>query len=806
MMRHFKVLFFTVVLILSMSKTLAAESPVLTGAASTGKVIQYKPNAQTMTYAFIFDGPNEKNEVLLKQFQKEIIKSTAPEYKAGFPRELVFTGNWTEQSVKNITNKALNSNAIVVVSLGYLSTKYLNEMPNKNKFVLTIDQYGLRDIGEGFFNPIQQSASGIEIFHKLFEFKKAAILMNEGFYKTRNDWDKVVKTKLPGINAVVVPVNGNMDKILADIKGCDAVVFTPLFNVNVDKRKDLIQKINERKIPTFSTLGREDVDLGVLFGAGAYDLDRKVAEALSFNIHDALKGKVNKHAPVQFYEDEILYVNKDTAEQIGHTIHLRVLNTAEVISHKPPVVYNLSSVFGMLANQNLDIERKKLLVKAARRSSTAALLKYLPSFGVTLGYQQYNHDYGKSVALSVPEKTGLFTMGLEQVIYSPALVTNILIKKKAVEFTKAEQFMTEQNLGIETALLYVDTLILENIIKVQKEYVKESRENLAIARVREKKGDCGNEEALRWAAQLSINEQHLLDMEAELKNLKISINKLLFKEQTEEYELAELKSTDPAFYTSEIHVIDYVITEPALEQFTKMLVEEAYSVAPELEKLKAAIKMKDYEMSMYYQKFILPDAKLLLEYTSLMNRSFGADQTVLPFGALSGGRIPNTPIARPEATNLRFGVFAQWKPIEGGSKIAEIARIKAEREELYRYEDEIKTELESHIRETVNKALAAYFSIRKNYKAMSASQENYYRVKDLYLKNNAPIAQLIDAQRLYLDSKANAINSQYVFFKELLWVQRGICAVDWTKASPEAKAFIQRIKDNLEKKSDINYL
>ena len=609
--------------------------------------------------------------------------------------------------------------------------------------------------------------------------------------------------KFPGMNFTVIPVNGSIDKVLSSINGCDAVVITPLFNLSTEKRRELIGQLNAKKIPTYSTLGKEDVELGVLLGAGAYDLDRKVAEAVSFNIKGVLYEGKGKATPVQFYEDEILYINKDTADLIGYEPHLRIMSTCQVISNKQPVVYNLASVFGQLANNNLDIERKRLLVKAARRSSTAALLRYLPSFGVTLGYQSYDHGYGKSVAMSVPEKTGIFAMGVEQIIYSPALVTNILIKKRMVDFSKAEQFMTEQNMGIDVGLLYLDTLMLQNAIKNQEDYVKESRENLAIARVRERKGLCGREEALRWAAQLNVNEQHLLDMNAEYKNIKITINKLLFKDQTEAFELAELKATDPAFYTSEIHVIDYVSTPTSLEKFTQMLIEESFRVAPELTKLKTAIKMKDHEMSMYYQKFILPDAKATLEYTSLMNRSFGADPMAINLTPLGG---PYVELGRPNATNLRFGVFAQWRPIEGGSKIAEIARIKAEREELYRYQDEVKTEIEQHVRETINRALAAYFSIQKNYTAMAAAAENYQQVKAMYVQGKAPLPQLLDAQQMYLDSKLAALNSQYVFFKELMWVQRGICAVDWTKASPEAKDFIQKIKDTLERKSDIQLL
>lgn len=795
---------------------LAFAAPVILGAATaSAEKIEYKKNARTISYAFVFDGPSAKNEAIMKQFEKIITKTTAPDYKAGFSKSNVFVGDWSEHGAKVASENALASDSIMVISLGYLSTKYLNEKPNKKKFVVTIDQYGLRDMGGDFFNPVQQSIKGALLFKRLINFKKTAILMNESFYSTKKDWNCFLKPKLPGIDFNVLPVsNENISETIQKISGnYDAVIVTPLFNLSEEKKKELITQLNTKRLPTFSTLGREDVVDGVLLGAGAYDLDRKLAEATSFNIKGVLNGDKAKTTQIQFYEDEIVYINQDTADLIGYDPHLRVVNNAEIITAKKPAMFSLSTVFDTLDKQNLDIERKRLLVKAARRASYAAMLKYLPTVQFTLGYQSYNQDYAESTSLMQPEKTGVFQAGIEQMIYSPALVTNILVKKKLVDFSKQEQALTEQNMGIDVALLYIETLMLENMISVQKEYVKESRENLAIARVREKLGKCGKEEAFRWATQLYVNEQHLLDMSADLKNLKIAINKLLFKTQTDNFDLQALKSTDPAFYTSDIHIIDYVITPKTLEGFTQMLVEEAYKVSPELAKLKAATKIKDYEMAMYYQKFILPDAKLNLTYTSLMDRQFAKNLPSIPAayappakGVIPGSMWTNLGVLRPDATNLQLAMFAQWKPIEGGTKIAEIARLKAEKDELLRYQDEAKTSIEQHVRGTINKALAGYFSIEKNYKAMYMSGENYKEVKAQYLKGTAPIDQLLDAQEIYLSSKAKAMNSQYVFFKELVWVQRAICAVDWAKASPEAKQFIQSVKDRLEKKSDIEFL
>ena len=773
--------------------------------ASKSKPVAYNKNARTLVYAFVFDGPSDKNNQVMEQFKKAITVSTAPEYRASFPKENVFVGNWTEAGAKQAAAKAMKSNATMVVSLGWFVSNALNSTPNKNKFVLTIDQYGLRDFGDNFFNPVQQNIKGANLFYKLVPFKKGVVLMNENFYRTKKDWNAYLKKKLPTMNLTVVPVNNNIDPIIAKLDNYDAVIVTPLFNVSTEKRKALYNAINAKKIPSYSTLGKEDVEMGILMGTGAYDLDRKVSEATSFNIKAVLAGKTPKPQKVQFYEDELLYINKDTADDLGYQPHLRILYTAEVISHRKPNVLTMSDVFNNVANSNLDIERKKLLVKAARRSAVAAALRWLPTASVTLGYQSYNHGYAESAKLIYPEKTGVFKLGMEQIIYSPALVTNIILKKKNLNFAKHEQFLTEQNIGIDVAMLYMDTLILENKIKVQKDYVKECREALAMARVREKMGYCGQEEALRWATELNRHEQELLEMASALRNTKVQMSKVMYQDQSKDFELAPIKATDKTFFTSEINVINHLGTEQNLETFIKMLVEESYKVSPELAKLRTAQQMKKTEMGMYIQKFVLPDAKLQVEYTTLPGRQYASELPTLSLGPL--GSLPLSDVlGHANKDNVYFGLFAQWKPIEGGTKFAEIARTKAELNELQKYEDEVKTQLEEEIRMIINRALAGYFSIDKNYRAMFAAQENYQKVKAQYLAGKIPVSQLTDSQAVYLESKEKAMNSQYVFFKEVVWVQRGICAVDWEKAPQQAHEFIKKLRSTLSYQEDITLL
>ena len=797
---------------------------IVEGKLTNAKTAKVQQNVRTMELAFVFDGPSDKNATVSKTFQETITKSLYPDYKAAFPKDLVFVGDWSEEGAKAASNKALASRAKMVISLGYMSSMYLTNKKNPNKFVLTIDEYGLRELGSNaFFNPVKQYVNDFILFKKLVPTQqKTAVLLNENFYKTQKDWhgiiDKKFKEKNHKIDFVVLPVSakdlaGSLNKIPSDV---DSVFVTPMFNLTVDQRKELYATLNSKKLPTFTSVGKDDVELGALMGTSTPDLDRKLAEATSFSIHGVLHGKAVKNEKIAFFDDEVIYYNKDTGEELGYSAPLRLLNNAQIISHKQNPVYDLSYVLNTMYDNNLDIKRKKYLVDAARRSAVSSFLRYLPTLRIDLGYQTYNDSYAESYT-DVPRNVGQFVVGIDQVIYSPDLVTNIIVKNKKLKFDKAEKLVTEQSVGHNLGNLYIETLMFENMIKVQEEYVKETRENLAIARVREKAGRCGPEEALRWAGQVNEAEKKLLNMQADYRNLKITINKILYKDQKEVYSFKPLTAADPAFFTSDLHVIDHVRTPEKLAKFTDMLVQEVIAVSPETSKLRAAIAMKKAEMSNYAQKFILPNAKISLEFGKQFDRDLpyessghypaagyaplynlmGVPAQMSPFGGSMTG-----PYYGLNESSTRLMIAAQWKPIEGGHKIAEIARCKSELNELNAYLTQVNTELEMNVREVVNRAIAKYFLIEKSYKSMFAQAENYQRVKAKYLAGQAPIAQLVDAQDLYTHSKVDAMNSQYNFFKELLWVQRGLVSINWTRATERAKKWIADVPGILPAEAD----
>lgn len=778
------------------------------------RALQAAPNARSIEFAFVFDGKSDKNAETLKTFQQTITRALLPDYKAVFPQDLVFVGDWSENGAINASKKALSSRATTVISLGYMSSMYLAELKNPKKFVVTIDEYGLRDMGSAaFFNPIKQYVNDFILFKKLVKDQhKTAVLMNENFYNTQKDWNAIINKKLKekdcDLEVAIIPVSENnystvINKLPSDV---NTVFVTPLYNLSTEQRKELYKNINAKKLPSFSSLGQEDVELGALMGTSTPDADRKLAESTSFNIHGYLHGNAVKNEKLPFYDDKVIFYNKDTGKEIGYSAPLRLLNNCEIISHAAIPTYDLSYVFNTLEKQNLTIAQKKFLVDAARRSTVSAYLKYLPTLRMDLGYQTYNSSYANSYS-NVPTRVGQFTVAMDQMIYAPDLVTNILVKHKKLKFEKAEKVLTEQNIGLQTGYLYLDVLMFENMIKVQEEALKESRENLAIAKTRQQSGLCGMEEVLQWAGKVSTEEKKLINMKVDYNNAKITVNKLLYKDQTEDYRFAPLTASDPAFVSSDLHIVDHVRTPEKLAKFTDMLVEEVIYLSPETTKLKAAIAMKKAEMANYAQKFVLPNAMMSLEYGTQFDRHLPyqteGNLQMAPTYISSGGML-GSPWLNLNKTSGRFLIAAQWKPIEGGQKFAEIARCKSELNQLNAYLEQVNTEIEMTIREVINRAIGKFFMIEKSYKAMFAEGESYQNTKAKYMKGEVSIAQVMEVQDRYLQSKSDALNSQYEFFKELMWIQKGLVSINWSKASKEAKEWIHHIPEVLPAEPDFS--
>lgn len=118
---------------------------ILATATANAQKIEYKKNAPTISYAFVFDGPSSKNATILKQFEKTIAQTTAPDYKTKFTQENIFVGDWSEHGAKIASDKALNSQytffkELVWVQRAICAVDWTKASPEAKQFIQDVKE------------------------------------------------------------------------------------------------------------------------------------------------------------------------------------------------------------------------------------------------------------------------------------------------------------------------------------------------------------------------------------------------------------------------------------------------------------------------------------------------------------------------------------------------------------------------------------------------------------------------------------------------------------------------------------------
>ena len=169
----------------------------------------------------------------------------------------------------------------------------------------------------------------LSAFRQAYRFKTIHILVEDQF----RPYAKQVVDKLrkKDYKVELVSGSGTVSEVLSriDQERPEALYLAPL-NLSGADRQALIDGINQRKIPSFSYIGYEDVEKGVLAGR-IPKLFTKLARRLAINIDRIFRGEDAGTLSTRFDIEDKFVVNQRTANQIGHSFPFNVLMNAEVL-------------------------------------------------------------------------------------------------------------------------------------------------------------------------------------------------------------------------------------------------------------------------------------------------------------------------------------------------------------------------------------------------------------------------------------------------------------------------------------------
>ena len=447
----------------------------------------------------------------------------------------------------------------------------------------------------------------------------------------------------------------------------------------------------------------------------------------------------------------------------------------------------LKSAVKEAMRSNLDLAASKRNVLAGSQDIRAARANLLPRLEINAGASIIDAD---RAGFGNAERTIQWGGSLTQSIYSEKAWSNLAIQKHLQKTRKQERATLKLDVTRNVAIAYLNLLKAQTVERIQRENLRLSRDNLALARVRRQIGTSGPGEVFRWEAQIANSRRDLIASAAQRNQAEIAVNQLLNRPQEEAFVAAETALADKGLLSSEKKFRDYLNNPFRFRVFREFMVREGIAAAPEIKQINAALRATKRQMASNKRSLYLPSVGLS---ASVTHRFFqdgeGSEPTEFP--PLPGGGEIDFP--SPNNLDWMVGLQAKLPLYEGGARYAAIDKSEHEYGKLRLEKKSVKTKIEQRIRSALHRAGASFPAIQLSRDAANAARGNLEVVSDAYSRGAASIITLLDAQNQALVADLAAANAVYEFLSDLMEVERAVGRFGFFTSSDDRQRFFSRL-------------
>jgi outer membrane protein TolC/ABC-type uncharacterized transport system substrate-binding protein len=621
----------------------------------------------------------------------------------------------------------------------------------------------------------------LKYFSRIAQFDKVHVLIPDGL----KEYAEKVRAKLQeqNIQADLISGAGSVTQILERIDAAQvkALYLTPL-DLSREDRKTLVNEINKRGIPTFSYVGHEDVEAGVL-ASRMPKLLVQFTRRIAIAIDRIIKGEDAGSIPVRFEIEDKLVVNQRTANQIGISLPFDVLMEAEVLFRDDVQGGELTmqqAVAAALEN-NLNFRIYDEKIKAVGKEYWLAWSSYLPLIEGRLDYGWYDYN-DRRYRETQPEEDFEAGITLNQLIFSHPVLRSIMNAKKQVTIEKLNKDTMSLDITAQTVVAYLNYLRTKALFRVEQENLKAITENLAVAQRRNQAGMVGKEEVLRWEAELADKKSLILTRESVVFRARVILNQLMNRQQEEFFEEQDVGLETLKYYIGGQTMDPYVNDLATMKVFLEFSVQQAMNDSPELKALQVGIEQQRNRVKSADGKFILPEVSMdsgayesLDEQYDDFSRPGDEDRwdtkVSMTYPLFDRGRRPlNSMRERDILRQLEYSMALKKQEIERDLRLAAY---------------DIYTSLPS---------------IELKRQAMVSSSEEYQITELKYNEGLISYVDLINIQAVKFQREANAVIAMYDFFDSLSRFDRQVATFMMLTPEEERQAWLTEAREYLDSK------
>jgi len=751
--------------------------------------------ARDIRVGVVADGPAGRVVFSGAAIQREIVNIASPDINILMPAEKRFNGDWSLAGASAALDRALADPAVdVVITLGVLTSQQAAQRAKLPKPVVApvvidpvLQAYPLVEGRSGRHNfsyvaDFQSVGNEVRAFHQIVGFRHMAALVDDSLLAAlpqlkakADELAAALKVRITLVRAGD-DVRAMLAAIPADV---DAVYVTPLRYGEEDLRA-MAGELSRRRLPSFSVIGRSEVEGGLLMSTGGAERDvDRLARRVVIMIQRIADGEDPAGFEVAFPTSQRLLINMNVAREIGFSPRWQFLTDAEQLFAEPAGAQPLTLLEAMRAaldvNPALAASRERL--GSAQDDVRIARSDLLPSLDANAGRTRIDED--RASPLLQAEDTTSFGGSFTQVIYSERVWAGYSISKSLAEAQLQSQRTDMLDTLNDSASAYLNLLRAKSVEDVRRHNVENTRKNLETSRVREEVGLGGRSDYLRWVSQLATDKQRLLAAESQRRQAETEVLRILHRPATQPFSTVETGLDDPLTLISSPRTQAFLDTPAKWAQFMEYAVHTALQNAPEIAQARAVVDARQRALASANRSFYLPDLALVSNGSKVTERS-GAGSLSLP-GA-------------PDDESWSVTLQATLPVFTGGLRGAQRSQARHELRAGEADHSSAIDGIEARTRVVLHRTASSWPAIELSREAAAAADENLANVSEAYARGAVSVTDLIDAQEAALSAGLSATDAKYGFLIDFVNVLRSMGEFEILLDPSSREAWYQRME------------
>jgi outer membrane protein TolC/ABC-type uncharacterized transport system substrate-binding protein len=751
------------------------------------------------------DGPYWHNGPLISQVQSELEKFNDGHLNIQYPKDFNLNGQYNVKKIREYAAELAGNKEIdVIIAFGMVSSYTFSKMDPLPVPVVAMDYIQPATSGmlapktfkplnpnwTTSFDPTYVEAT-LKVFPKLISADRFTVLCPQVVCGFHPDIPQLLKSLLKekGFQANVVMISSQDYKEKINQLNAPLVVVEALKGFTERQMEDIFRSLANKGIPAFTIDGLYGIKKGALVSLHDYN---KIREGRNFavKLFNILSGTPPQKISVLDFKKAELIFNRETAQKIGYDIPFEFVDEARMYGAKTEKKrLTFEDAIQRALTQNYDIKSQALVKNQALLDVDITERGFYPQIFSSLNYNRRNKDQVDSI--NFPRGETVFELGLEQKLFDRELSKSIESAEAIHEIEKITLDVINQDIIEQVSLAYMDYLLGEELVEVQRNYLNVIRKNQNLAELKFRLRETGKSDFLRLNIELDNARIDLINAKESRFRAQVRLNNLLNLPREIAHGLGSDHFSDKGYRLRDGRFSKFFNSANQLKVFRNFFDELAQENSPDLKALRAGLAQAQVEKERAKATFY-PRASVEAEYFNQLQENSrdlnSAEQQIFDDRFNDGWQAQ---------LKLELPLFL------GGSRYKKVTQANVRIMEL-------KARINSLINSLSERARSGLFNVfraRRNYELtlrnVASSRENLKLAEVAYLEGDLPVIDLLDSQSRLIVSRTNAARSRFQFYKDLFSLFRIVGRTELIsnfKNQQKVKEFLMQVEHHFQKK------